>query len=187
MRRDFEHALAEARRRRRALRATLEETRLRLSPPELAADVLSLIDPKLRLLHRATSRIQNNRLLSLAVLAGVGWLVGAPRQNDGEPPGARSAGTSPLRANMKEKKNDSGQVHGKHWSRTGAGRQERRQPQEQLAQEVNPRRGRKAQPHGGLPKLGGEPQQQVGGQRKIAEQQQDEKRPQQRPQVRHRI
>jgi hypothetical protein len=183
MSRSFDDALAIARQRRRALTNTLGDMRQRFTPPQLAEDVLGLIDPELELLHRARERIQNNRLLSLAVLAGVGWLVGAPRQNDGEPLGADDAGSSPPRANMKEKKNDSGQIHGEHWSGPGAGRQEDGReevgrPQKRRAEEaVLARRNRQAQQGGGggAP-VHGKPRHPVNGQQD-AEQQPHEHQP----------
>jgi hypothetical protein len=171
MSRNFDEALATARDRRRALLSTLEDARARFSPPQLAEDALSLIDPELSLLHRARERIQNNRLLTLAVLAGVGWLVGAPRHNDGEPLGADDAGTSPPRENMKEKKNDSGQIHGEHWPGAGAGRQEEQRPQDRAEEAVLARRNRQAQRGGGVPPVDREPQRPVGKQRQDAKQQ----------------
>jgi len=176
MSRNFDDALATARERRRALTNTLGDMRARFSPPQLAEDVLALIDPELALLHRARERVQNNRLLSLAVLAGVGWLVGAPRHNDGEPLGADDAGTSPPRENMKEKKNDSGQIHGEHWSGTGAGRQEDRRPEKRAEEAVHARRSRQAQQGGGGTPVDGEPQQPVN-RRQDAEQQPHEQQP----------
>ncbi len=103
----FDQAVSDVKRRRAALTATLEDARARFSPPQLAEDALNLIDPELSLLGRLKARVQHNRLLSLAVLAGVGWLVGAPRRHAGEPPARREAGTTPPRANMKENNNDS--------------------------------------------------------------------------------
>jgi hypothetical protein len=142
MSRSFDDALATARERRRALTNTLGGMRARFSPPQLAEDVLGLIDPELELLHRARMRIQNNRLLSLAVLAGVGWLVGAPR-----------------RVNMKEKNNDSGQDHGDHWSGPGAGREEERRAQEFPEAHLHARRSRKAHKDGGIAPPEREPEQ----------------------------
>jgi hypothetical protein len=158
------------------LTSTLGDMRARFTPPQLAEDALGLIDPELDLLHRARERIQNNWLLSLAVLAGVGWLVGAPRQNDGEPLGADDAGSSPPRANMKEKKNDSGQIHGEHWPGTGAGRQEDRRPEERAEEAVLARRRRQAQQGGGGAPLDGKPQQPVDRQQD-AEQRPHEQQP----------
>jgi hypothetical protein len=161
MSRAFDQAVSDVKRRRAALTATLEDARARLSPPQLAEEALNLIDPELSLLGRLKARVQHNRLLSLAVLAGVGWLVGAPRRHAGEPPG-REAGTTPPRANMKENKNDSGQIHGRHWSGSGAGRQQGRT--EERAEAVIVARGRrKAHEDGGLAPLGGEPQRQQPG------------------------
>jgi hypothetical protein len=183
MSRDFDAALDNARDRRRALLSTFSDARARFSPPQLAEDALSLIDPELALLHRARERIQNNRLLSLAVLAGVGWLVGAPRHHDGEPLGADDAGTSPPRENLKEKKNDSGQIHGEHWSGPGAGRQEDRRAEKLAEEAVLARRNRQAQQGRGSAPVHGEPQRPVGGQRQDAQQQPHEEQPQQQPEI----
>ena len=156
MSRAFDRAVSDVKRRRAALTATLEDARARFSPPQLAEDALNLIDPELSLLGRLKARVQHNRLLSLAVLAGVGWLVGAPRRHAGEPPGPREAGTTPTRANMKENKNDSGQIHGSDWSGSGAGRQQGRA--EERAEAVIFARGRrKAHEEGGLPPVHGQP------------------------------
>jgi hypothetical protein len=144
MSRGFDEAVAAVRSRRRALRTTVDDMRARLSPPQLAEDALGLIDPELELLNLFKERIQRNRLLSLAVLAGAGWLVGAPRHHDGEALAAEEAGTTPPRANMKEKKNDSGEIHGEHRSGAGAGRQEEWRPEELPEKDVLARRRRKA-------------------------------------------
>jgi len=173
----FNEAVATVQARRKALQTTLEDMRGRLSPPQLAEDALSLIDPDLTLLGRFKERIQNNRLLSLAVLAGVGWLVGAPRHHDGEPLEGREAGTKPPRANMKEKKNDSGQIHGEHWSGTGSGRQEEQPPQEPAEEAIVARRSRKAQQDGGIPPVERQPQQRGVEQREVEERQQNEEQP----------
>lgn len=156
MSRAFEQAVADVKRRRAALTATLEDARARFSPPQLAEDALNLIDPELSLLGRLKARVRHNRLLSLAVLAGVGWLVGAPRRHAGEPPGPREAGATPPRGNMKENKNDSGQIHGSDWSGSGAGRQQGRA--EERAEAVVFARGRrKAHQDGGLTPVDGKP------------------------------
>lgn len=111
-----QEALAEVHASRAELEKTLGEFRDRVSPPQLAEDLMNLIDPDLTLLGRIKSGVQHNRLLSLAVLAGAGWLVGAPRRSNGEPRNAREADTKPLRATLKEKNNDSGKNSGHKWS-----------------------------------------------------------------------
>ena len=156
MSRAFDQAVSDVKRRRAALSATLEDARARFSPPQLAEDALNLIDPELSLLGRFKARIQHNRLLSLAVLAGVGWLVGAPRRQAGEPPAPREAGTTPPRANMKENNNDSGQIHGRHWSGSGAGREQGR-TQERAEAGVFARGRRKAHEDGGVAPVDGQP------------------------------
>jgi hypothetical protein len=184
MTRAFDDAVANVRARREALKATLGEAKTRLSPPQLAEDALSLVDPELALLGRFKARVENNRLLSLAVLAGVGWLVGAPRHHHGETLGAGEAGTPPPRVNLKEKNDDSGQIHGEHRSGTGAGRAEDGRPEEPEEAPVK-RRGRKAKRDSGRAPLERQPQPPVGERSQAAEQPQpeDEQRTQQ-PQVR---
>jgi hypothetical protein len=180
MTRDFDAAAAALRARRRQLRKTARDMRARLSPPQLAEDALGLIDPELALLNDFKERIQHNRLLSLAILAGVGWLVGAPRHHDGEPLAAENAGTTPPRANIKEKKNDSGQIHGDHRSGAGTGRQEEWLPQELPEKDVLARRGRKARQERSRAPHQRQPQQQPAGKRvEVAEQQPDAERQQQ--------
>lgn len=171
MSRAFDQAVKTVRARREALQGTVKDMRGRLSPPQLAEDELNLIDPELTLLGRFKDRIQHNRLLSLAVLAGVGWLVGAPRHHDGEAIGARQAGTAP-RANMKEKKNDSGQIHGDEWSGAAGGRTEAGHAEERTAEAVLARRSRKAQQGPGVTPLGSEPQRQPHGEQRNVPQQQ---------------
>jgi hypothetical protein len=179
MSRAFDQAVKNLRTRREALQGTVNDLRGRLSPPQLAEDALNLLDPELTLLGRIKERIENNRLLSLAVLAGVGWLVGAPRQHDSQALGARQASTTPPRANMKEKKNDSGPIHGKPWSGPAGGR-----TQERTQEAVLARRNRKAEPERGSAPAGGEPQQHPAGeQRQVAQQQPREEQPQQQPEV----
>jgi len=175
--RHFDEAVATVRARRKALQATAQEVRARVSPPQLAEDALSLLDPELALLGRAKERILHNRLLSLAVLAGVGWLVGAPRHHDGDPFAAETAGRKPPRAHMKEKNNDSGQIHGDHWSGTGAGRQEDRRPEERTEEAVRARRREQAQPSGGVTPLHREPQQGPAGERDEVTERQPERQP----------
>jgi len=156
MTREFDAALRNVQARRAALKVTSEEVRGRLSPPQLAEDALAALDPQLAFLGGVASRVQHNRLLSLAVLAGVGWLVGAPRRQAGEPPAPREAGTTPPRANMKENNNDSGQIHGRHWSGSGAGREQGRA--EERAEAVVFARGRrKAHQDSGLTPVDGKP------------------------------
>ena len=170
MTRSFDRAVADVRARRKALQSTAEDMRARMSPPQLAEDALSLIDPQLSLLGRLKSRVQSNRLLSLAVLAGVGWLAGAPRQHEGAPPDGQDASTTP-RANMKEKKNDSGQIHGDDWSGSGTGRPEERWPQDG-PEGLGARRSRKAQ-DGSVAPHSNEPEQPHGQRRQqVAEREQ---------------
>lgn len=109
----FEAAAAEVMRRREALRGSLTAMRHRVSAPQLVEDALSLLDPELSLLGRLKEKVRQNRILSLAILAGAGWLVGAPRRRSGTAREARHARTTrPSRENPKEKTNDSRQHHG---------------------------------------------------------------------------
>jgi hypothetical protein len=172
MTRAFDDAVSTVKARRLALKASLADARSRLSPPQLAEDALSLVDPELALLGRFKARIENNRLLSLAVLAGVGWLVGAPRRHDGEALGAGEAGTPPPRVNPKEKNNDSGQIHGEHWSGAGAGRAEE-QREEELPQAFGlARRSRKTREDRGRAPIGRRPEQPERERQQVAEQEQ---------------
>lgn len=180
----FDKAVKDVRARREALQSDVSQLRSRLSPPQLAEDALGLVDPDLTLLGRFKERIQHNRLLSLAVLAGVGWLVGAPRHQDGDAFGARQAGTTPSRANMKEKNNDSGQYHGDQWTGAAGRRAQERAAEEPAQEAVLARRSRQAQPERGGTPLHGEPQQPAGERSQVPEQQQQgEERPQQQPEV----
>ena len=185
MTRDFDEAVAKLRARRLALKASLADARARLSPPQLAEDALSLVDPELALLGRFKARIEGNRLLSLAVLAGTGWLVGSPRQHHGETLGAGEAGTPPPRVNMKEKNNDSGQIHGEHWSGPGAGRAEIGRPEKREEAPVITRRRRKAKQVSGRAPLGRQPERPAGERQQVAEPEQpaDAER-QQQPEIR---
>ena len=97
---------------RKALLATVEDVRARITPAQLAEDALSLIDPHLTLLGRLKSSVQHNRLLSLAILAGAGWLVGSSRRHHGEPQQKRDATTAKMRSTTKEKNSDSGNRNG---------------------------------------------------------------------------
>lgn len=110
-----QEALAEVLASRAELEKTIGELRGRVSPPQLAEDVMNLLDPDLTLLGRVKSGVQQNRLLSLAVLAGAGWLVGAPRRSNGEPRRTRQADTEP-QAILKENNNDSGKNSGEQRS-----------------------------------------------------------------------
>lgn len=125
---NFDDAVADVRHHRVTMMATLKDARVRLGPAQLAEDALALADSELVLLGRIRRRFRHNKLLSLAILAGVGWLVGAPRPHDGEPLAEGAAGATAPRANIKEKNNDSGQIHGKHRSGPGAGRPEDGKP-----------------------------------------------------------
>lgn len=109
-------ALADVEARREALLKTCGEFQLRVSPSQLAEDALGLIDPQLTILGRLRAGVEQNKLLSLAVLAGIGWLVGAPRRHNGGPRSAREAGSA-TRKTMKETINDSGEEPG-HQRRT---------------------------------------------------------------------
>lgn len=108
-------ALAELAASRRALLDTVAELKARVSPPQLAEDVMSFLDPDLTLLGRIRSSIGRHRLLSLAVLAGAGWLVGAPRRNKDKPRSPREPDPVPPRATSKENNNDSGKISGSEW------------------------------------------------------------------------
>jgi hypothetical protein len=108
-------ALAELHASRAAVEKTLGEFKTRFSPPQLAEDAMNLLDPDLTLLGRIKSGVQQNRLLSLAVLAGVGWLVGAPRRSKDEPQNPRNVDTAPSSSTPKENKNDSGKINGDEW------------------------------------------------------------------------
>jgi hypothetical protein len=116
-----QEAVAEVRASRAEFEGTLAEVRARLSFPQLAEDALNLIDPDLTLLGRIKSGVQQNRLLSLAVLAGAGWLVGAPRRSKGDSRKVREADKKQLRATLKENKNDSGKSSGNEWPGTESG------------------------------------------------------------------
>lgn len=141
-----QEALAEVRASRAELEKTISQLRERVSPPQLAEDVMNLLDPDLTLLGRIKSGVQQNRLLSLAVLAGAGWLVGAPRRSNGEPRKMREADKEPPRATLKENKNDSGKNSGEQWPDNEPG-----SAQEQGAQ-VRRTEGRsKAQDRSGFP------------------------------------
>lgn len=113
--------MAEVRASRAELEKTVGEFKARVSPPQLAEDAMNLLDPDLTLLGRIKSGVQQNRLLSLAVLAGVGWLVGAPRRSNGEPRKTRDTDTAPPQATLKENKNDSGKNSGDEWPVSGSG------------------------------------------------------------------
>lgn len=110
-----QEALAEVHASRAELEKTLGNFRDRVSPPQLAEDLMNLLDPDLTLLGRIKSGVQQNRLLSLAVLAGAGWLVGAPRRSTSEPRKMREADTKLPRTILKENNNDSRKNSGNQW------------------------------------------------------------------------
>lgn len=140
MNREFESALAELRLRRAALRDGLAALRQEASPARLADAALQRLDPDFRHLYRLARRVARNKLLTLAVVAGAGWLAGIPRYGDGEAPAARKAGTAPPRANPKEKKNDSGQhQHRKQRPVPRAG-QQRQEPRPKAGPQAERRR-----------------------------------------------
>jgi hypothetical protein len=114
---------------RKALLATAEDVRTRLKPAQLAEEALSLIDPELTLLGRIKSSVQHNRLLSLAILAGAGWLAGTSRRQRGDPRIKRAARTASERTTTKEKKNDSGNNNGRERTGFRVGREGEAQPQ----------------------------------------------------------
>jgi len=113
-------ALADVREKRAKLQETLAETRARLSMAQLAEDATSFVDPDLTLLGRIRTGVKQNRLLSLAVLAGAGWLVGSPRRSNGEPRNMRRTDTATTGKLKKENKNDSGQNNGNEWTDSGS-------------------------------------------------------------------
>lgn len=108
---EFERAAGEAHRRREIFLATLVELRIRAAPAELAEDALSRLDPGLTWFTCLRQRLVRNKLLTLAVLAGAGWLAGRPRLHDDRTPATRKAGTASPRVKTKETNNDSGQHH----------------------------------------------------------------------------
>ena len=67
-------ARSDARASRAELTRNLHDIRRRLSPPELAADALAMVDPELNFLGRVQSGIKRNPLLASVLLAGAGWL-----------------------------------------------------------------------------------------------------------------
>jgi hypothetical protein len=114
-------ALSDARQKRAKVEETLAAIRARLTVPQLAEDAMNFVDPDLALLGRIRVGVRQNRLLSLAVLAGAGWLVGSSRRSIGEPRNMRRTDTATIRTMKKENKNDSGQSNRNKW--TGSGRQ----------------------------------------------------------------
>lgn len=117
----FAEAAAEAKRRRNEVLATLAMLRQRAAPAAIVDAALAKLDPQFTLLTRMKRRVARNKLLSLAVLAGAGWLAGLLRHLDGKPPAARKTGTASPRAKPKEKTNDSGQHHRHDGPGPGAG------------------------------------------------------------------
>jgi hypothetical protein len=117
-------ALSDVRQKRAKFEETLAAARARLTVPQLAEDAMNFIDPDLTLLGRIRAGVRQNRLLSLAVLAGAGWLVGSSRRSIGEPRNMRRTDTATTRTMKKENKNDSGQSNRNKWtgsSREGSG------------------------------------------------------------------
>ena len=104
-------AVADVLAHRERLLRTCRELQSRAGPSQLADDALALIDPQLTILGRLKAGVEQNKLLSLAVLAGIGWLVGAPRRHNGGPRDSREA-ASATRKTMKETRNDSGEEPG---------------------------------------------------------------------------
>lgn len=150
-------AVAEARKRREAVLATLVELRGRTAPTEIAEDMLAMLDPQQSVIRRIARRMRRNKLLSLAVLAGAAWLAGIIRHQDGKPPPVRK---SP-RAKPKEKHDDSGQQQRNHRPGQRAGRKAARS--KGIAQE---RRGKARANHGLAPlRSGGTAEPQPVGQR----------------------
>jgi hypothetical protein len=119
-----DEALAELRASREALRDAACELRRRSSPHQLAGDAIRFLDPELTMLARLKAGVREKPLLSLAVLAGVGWLLGTPRRRHGAPQDERKAESAPMRKTTKEKNNDSGS------RRAGSGNGARQQQQE---------------------------------------------------------
>jgi hypothetical protein len=115
-------ALSDVRQKRAQLEETLAAARARLTVPQLAEDAMNFVDPDLTLLGRIRAGVRQNRLLSLAVLAGAGWLVGSSRRSMGEPRNMRRTDTATTRTMKKENKNDSGQSNRNKW--TGSGRED---------------------------------------------------------------
>jgi hypothetical protein len=106
-------ALADARRdtmeARDAMRASILELRRRTAPHELAEDALHLVDPELTFLARLKTRVMENRLVTLALIAGVAWLA-SPKP---------AHGTAEQNTTKKEKTDDSGQRQYHRHRRTG--------------------------------------------------------------------
>lgn len=137
-------AVADVLAHRERLLRTCRELQSRAGPSQLADDALALIDPQLTILGRLKAGVEQNKLLSLAVLAGIGWLVGAPRRHNGGPRDSREA-ASATRKTMKETRNDSGEEPGyqrSHNSRDQVG---------EFAE------GSEAAVHGQADKVGGRP------------------------------
>ena len=126
----FDAAVAEVRMRREVLLNTAAQLRARAALPRLADETLRMIDPQLGFLKRLQQGIARNKLLSLAVLAGAGWLAGSSVRPDGKPPAARPA----RRAKPKENNNDSGQQQRNQRTGPGPGQRGTRSRPEDLAQ-----------------------------------------------------
>jgi len=108
--------VVEVKNRREALWSTWDALQQRVSPPQLAEDALNLIDRDLAILGRMKSRIERNKVLSLAVLAGVGWLMGAPRNSSNHPRRTRTSGIAQTPTKAKENQDDSGKDPGHDWA-----------------------------------------------------------------------
>jgi len=140
---------------RRALDASLGETKQRLRPSQLVGDMLNVVDPQLVRLEIMKNRVTSRPLLSLAVLAGLGWIFGAsvrPRVKTGTSRAARGDPNSkltPKPAKQKENENDSGQRHGN--GRTDATVRRAKEPLDPLQPA--------GEAEGVLPRIGGEAQQ----------------------------
>jgi hypothetical protein len=102
--------LAEVEQRREAVLRSLDALKSRIGMAQLAEDALSLVDPELTLLGKLRSRIEHNKLLTLAVLAGAGWLVAGPRRMAGGKQATHTARTAQAPRTAKEKQDDSGQI-----------------------------------------------------------------------------
>jgi hypothetical protein len=97
--------------RRKALRMAVRESAQRLKPSAIADEALHRFDPELSRLSGIKSRVLEHPLISIALLSGLGWLVGAAAKPSGQTrttPAARET-VSPKPAKQKEKEHDSGQ------------------------------------------------------------------------------
>ena len=67
-------ARSDARSSRAELTKNFQDIRRRLSPSQLTADALAMVDPELTFLGRVQSGIKRNPLFASVLLAGAGWL-----------------------------------------------------------------------------------------------------------------